>query len=170
MLQIISYEMRKTAEFIIFAESLSLEELSYISEGLVELLKDEDNFDLKAKIPLTFSKKGLKAINDIDSTIATPHLMGTIKRLDALIKASPAKDLRVINNSLDRVLRRLSGKWINLVPKGKDFAEIKKDVINNAILPFTTVLDGVSSVSKRYDPKKYKYLTDPYAELSKQLK
>lgn len=173
MKQIISYSMKKMAEFIIFAEGLDFEKLNHIVEVLKDVLENEKNFDPKGENALTFSKKGLNIIKSLSPSLAAPHLPGVIKRIDAAINVSNDPKLKDLNMYLRRTLRRTPGKWVNLNIRGNDFEKNKEQIINEALKPFTNALNALSSIKKPMyvEPLKEKGLThEEHKDIQEQLK
>lgn len=172
MLKIISYEMHRTADLLIYAEDLSLEKLNHTIESLQDLLKDEKNFEPNAETPLTLSEKGF---SKIDMALSALHFMDVLKRLDSAIRISSDKDLQNLNTYLNRTLRHTSGKWINLELKGNSFESNRATVIAQALTPFISAMNNLTSTpqtrswEKEYikekrpeiSPKEYKRLTEP---------
>lgn len=149
MIQVISFELRRMAEFVIFAEDLTLEKLNHVVESIEDIAKDKSNFDPNAEYPLTFNKKGLNAIKRIDPAIAAPTILAVLKRLDAAVKASLDEDLQNLNQYLQKSLRRTPGKWINLVLNGKDFEENKSLIIDQAIKPFIFAMNNLTLTPRK---------------------
>ena len=144
MRQIISYEMVRLAQLLIFAADLTLEKLNHVMESIEDILEDEKNFDLTKEQPLTLSKKGVDLIKRIDNSLYAPTLMGVLKKIDTAINVSPDKDLQLLDKYLRKSLRHIPGKWINLILKEKDFNKAKKSMSDSAIKPMIHAMDNLT--------------------------
>lgn len=155
MKQIISYNLRKIAELLVFAADLDFEKLSHIMQSLRDLFEDKnmerEYFDLTKKEPFTFSKKGLRKIRSIDPGLIEKSLMETIKRIDQAIKISHDETMIALNEYLDNSLRKSSNKWINAKPeRAPGFEEAKQIVLRDVIDPMIYALNNLQYLGEAW--------------------
>jgi hypothetical protein len=133
MIQVISYQLRKTAEFLIFAAGLNHESLMHAVESLKDILKDQNNFNPEGEIPLTFSKKGLNRVKSIDPALAATTMAGVINRIDRAVSISDDESLSAVQKYLG-TLKSRPGRWTNLALKdGMSFEDAKQKVLEDAL-------------------------------------
>jgi len=150
MRQIISYEMRRFAEYLLFAAGLNIEELHHITEVLKDIVKDDSNFEPTLDAPLTLNKKGQKELRGVNQALQAADLLTVIKRLDKAIKdgATENEDLTNLNTALQKTLRRTGGKWINAVLRGKSLKESLQTFTQSVLNPFELVVDNLTLTPK----------------------
>jgi hypothetical protein len=162
MKHVISYEMKKLAQLMVFASGLTIDKLHHIMEAIEEMLDDEKNFEPNNESALTFSKKGALAIKKIDPSLYADHLVGVLKRLDSAIRYAAVEnaDMKNLDQYLQKTLRRAPGKWINVVVKDKNFQDAKKAILASAINPFTFAVNNLTltpqpnKVKEEFNPSK----------------
>jgi thiamine biosynthesis lipoprotein ApbE len=159
-----SYEIKKVAEFLLFAADLTIDKLSHVMETIEDMLKDNRNFTQTENDPLTLSKKGLSKIRNIDPALAGESLLHTLKKIDMAIKTGENKDLQMLNQYLQKSLRRTSGKWINVVLRGKTFEEAKRAILDAAIKPLVHAMNNLTPLEKSWE--RYEERPEPFKGLS----
>lgn len=178
MRTLISHEIRKTAEFLIFASKLDFNKIQEIMDDLKAIAKDSKNFK-KGSHPLSLSPQGLRKVKETEPSIAAENLFDVIRKVNDAIKAGAIDndDMDVLKKYIER---RLQGKWISLkLPN--DTAQAQKAIIDSAIEPMIDLLQllrapGVRPFERKgpvepagpsMSPEKFKSL-EPY--LHKSLK
>jgi len=150
MKQILSYEMRRFAEYLLFAAGLTIEELHHITEVLKDIAKDDSNFEPTLDAPLTLNKKGQKELRGVNQALQAADLLTIVKRLDKAIKdgATENEDLTNLNTALQKTLRRSGGKWINAVLRRKSLKDALQIFTHSVLNPFELVVDNLTLTPK----------------------
>ena len=121
MLQVISHDMRRVAEYLIFASSVTIDELHVIMEVLKKVIKKDENFSPSKENPLILSREGQGELRLINKAIRANDLYSVISRLDKAIRDGSTENPELVNleSAVEKTLRHSNGKWVNVNFRGK---------------------------------------------------
>jgi hypothetical protein len=134
MRTLISHEIRKTAEFVLFATALNMDKnlLDQTLEELKDILEDKKNFD-PVKPGLVFSPAGQKKVKAINPALAGASFLEVLKTVDDAIKTNALREHRFTN--LNNYLSRFRAKnWTDIKLPG-DYEASKNRVLSEIIEP-----------------------------------
>ena len=132
MMHVISQNLKRLANFILFAAALTNEELDKVIKKLEDVLHDTGNFEPTKDQPLMFSEKGLGKIKHVENENFSrdKDMMSVIKTLTRSISLAA----KTGNEQMAYVLKQLEkapDKWLNINLKGLDFQDAKTKVMRD---------------------------------------
>lgn len=174
MLQVISAQLRKTAEFFMFSAMLSKEKLYDIFDNLQDVVKDPDLFEPadNRNDPLTFNKKGVVKIRSFGIPISEKmSFSDLIKRIDAAIslaaKSEEDPSMKNLDIYLSGAFRQNPNRWYNVSFKGKTYEAARDEALSKVITPSITALEATAKVLERKAGFNFSGMTEALKELHK---
>jgi hypothetical protein len=149
MREIISSQIRRIAEKLLFAASLDRQKLHDIFVKLEEILKDENMFTVYLKDPLAFSKKGLAKIREFGLPVS-PELTfrNFIREIDKAIqlaaKEGNEKDIQMLDQYMASAFRPNQNRWYNVFYRNKDYSTARDEALKKVIDPMMVALAGTA--------------------------
>jgi hypothetical protein len=142
MKQIISRNLRRLADFILFAAAINKEQVDKIVRKLEDILHNNGNFAPTEDQPLMFSPAGLEKIKTLEGQnfSRAKDMMGVLDILDRAMSLAA----KTGNEQFAYVLKAMEkapGKWLKMNLKGLGFSDAKVKVIADGLEYLTELLE-----------------------------
>ena len=142
MIQIISSNLRRLADFILFAQAINKEQIDKIIRKLEDTLHDNGNFSSTEDQPLLFSPAGLQKIKSLEGQnfSQAKDMMDVFRTLLRALSLAAKTGNEQFAYVL-KVLEKAPGKGLKMNLKGLNFSDAKTKFIKDGLEYLSELID-----------------------------